>query len=183
MLTDRRISRFICEVGRVSARALTEGALRNQELMASESGMRHSLLVESKPSAVNDICEQILSRLEQSGYNKEDVFAVHLAIEEAFVNAVKHGNKMDASRTVKIEYAAGPEEIEIWLTDEGAGFDPESVPDPRSGQNIYKPEGRGLLLIRSYMDEVSFNDQGNSIRMVRYKHRPGAVEGERVEGT
>ncbi|UCG48584.1 MAG: ATP-binding protein [Phycisphaerales bacterium] len=145
--------------------------------------MRHSLLVESKPSAVNDICGRILSQVEQSGYSREDVFAVHLAIEEAFVNAVKHGNKMDASRTVKIEYTAGPEEIEIWLTDEGAGFDPDSVPDPRSGQNIYKPEGRGLLLIRSYMDEVSFNERGNSIRMVRYRHRPRALEDEGVEGT
>ena len=145
--------------------------------------MRHSLVVESKPSAINDICREILSRVEESGYSKQDAFAVHLAIEEAFVNAIKHGNKMDSRRTVKIEYEAGPEGIEIWLTDEGDGFDPESVPDPRSGQNIYKPEGRGLLLIRSYMDEVSFNERGNRIHMVRYRQRPEAAEDERVEGT
>jgi anti-sigma regulatory factor (Ser/Thr protein kinase) len=54
------------------------------------------------------------------------------------------------------------------LTDEGEGFDPEAVPDPRNGENLLKTSGRGLLLIRSYMDEVMFNDRGNCVHMVKY---------------
>ncbi|MHC4482106.1 MAG: ATP-binding protein, partial [Planctomycetota bacterium] len=56
------------------------------------------------------------------------------------------------------------------------GFEPEKVPDPRSGENLYKAEGRGLFLMRSYMDEVSYNEHGNCVRMVRYKEKPRLAE-------
>jgi len=113
-----------------------------------------------------------VSKLEGSGFTKEDVFAVHLALQEAFINAVKHGNKMDPTKKVKIEYSLGLDKIEISITDEGVGFDPSAVPDPRAGENLFKPNGRGLLLIRSYMDVVKYNEQGNTLYMVRYKERP-----------
>ena len=97
---------------------------------------------------------------------------MHLALEEAFLNAVKHGNRMDPTKKVTIDYAVDPEQVEIRMTDEGPGFDPGRVPDPRVGKNLYRPEGRGLLLIRSYMHTVEYNEQGNSLRMVRRKSQP-----------
>ena len=130
------------------------------------------MIVESKPSAVAGLCEPILCKLQGSGFSKEDVFAVHLALEEAFINAVKHGNKMDPSRKVTIDYSVDLDKVEISMTDQGEGFDPEDVPDPRVGQNLYRPEGRGLLLINSYMDVVKFNERGNRVYMVRYKEKP-----------
>jgi serine/threonine-protein kinase RsbW len=140
--------------------------------MASEAPNNCSIVVDSKPSAVVEVCEQILSRLEEHNFGKDDIFAVHLTLEEAFLNAVKHGNKMDPTKKVKIDYSVDSEKVEISITDEGAGFEPESVDDPRFGEGLYEPGGRGLLLMNSYMDIVKFNENGNTVHMVRYKEKP-----------
>ena len=146
--------------------------------MASETPVSHSTVVESTSSAVSSVCESILSELKDNRFGEEDIFAVHLALEEAFINAVKHGNRMDAVKEVRIEYSVAPDKIEVTVTDGGEGFDPNAVPDPRYGENLYKPEGRGLFLMRSYMDVVTFNDRGNSVCMVKYKEKPNSAKGE-----
>jgi serine/threonine-protein kinase RsbW len=140
--------------------------------MASEAQINCSIVVDSKPSAIVEVCQEILSKLEENHFDKDDLFAVHLTLEEAFLNAVKHGNKMDPTKKVKIDYSVSPEKVEITITDEGAGFEPESVEDPRFGKGLYEPGGRGLLLMNSYMDIVKYNENGNSVRMVRYKEKP-----------
>ena len=137
--------------------------------MASENPISRSILLKSNPSVVEDACREILDELQKRDYPQEKIFAVHLAFEEAFVNAVKHGNKMDSSKQIKIEYAVDEQKVEIYMSDEGSGFDPDSVPDPRCGENLYKPDGRGLFLIHSYMDVVKYNETGNQIRMIKYK--------------
>lgn len=141
-------------------------------LMVSKPPINCSIVVKSKPFAIVGVCEQILSKLEANGFDKDDIFAVHLALEEAFLNAVKHGNKMDPTKEVKIDYSVGLDKIEISMMDEGDGFEPASVADPRYGEGLYKPGGRGLLLMNSYMDMVKFNEKGNSLYMVRYKEKP-----------
>jgi serine/threonine-protein kinase RsbW len=85
---------------------------------------------------------------------------------------------MDPAKGVKIDYLVAPDKIEVTVTDEGDGFDPEAVPDPRYGENLYKPEGRGLFLMRSYMDAVEFNERGNSVYMVKYKKKPNTTRSE-----
>jgi len=110
--------------------------------------------------------------MEAENFSQEDVFAVHLALEEAFLNAVEHGNKMDARKKILVKYSVDAQKVEISMADQGNGFDPESVPDPRSGENLYKAEGRGLLLMRSYMDLVEFDKVGSCVNMVRYKEKP-----------
>lgn len=140
--------------------------------MASEASINCSIVVDSKPSAVVEVCKEILSKLEEHNFDKDDIFAVHLTFEEAFLNAVKHGNKMDPTKKVKIDYSVSSEKVEITITDEGAGFEPESIGDPRFGNGLYEPGGRGLLLMNSYMDIVKYNGQGNSVYMVRYKEKP-----------
>ncbi len=140
--------------------------------MVSKATIKYSMVVESRPSAIVEVCEQMLSKLEANGFDKDDIFAVHLALEEAFLNAVKHGNKMDPTKEVKIDYSVGLDKIEISMTDEGEGFEPSSVADPRFGEGLYKPGGRGLLLINSYMDMVKFTERGNSLYMVRYREKP-----------
>jgi len=140
--------------------------------MAAETPVKCSLVVKSEPSALGKPCRQILATLNAQGYSQDDLFAVHLALEEAFLNAVKHGNKMDATKRVTVEYSVDQEKVEISITDEGDGFDPRGIPDPRVGANLYRPEGRGLLLMGAYMHVVEYNSRGNSLRMVRYKGRP-----------
>ena len=140
--------------------------------MVSRAPINFSMVVKSRPSAVVEVCEQVLSKLDAYGFDKDDTFAVHLALEEAFLNAVKHGNKMDSSKEVKIECSVDFDKIEISVTDQGDGFEPASVADPRYGEDLYKPGGRGLLLMNSYMDVVKFNETGNNLYMVRYKEKP-----------
>ena len=140
--------------------------------MALKMPNNHSVAVESSTSAIPRLCAQILAEIRANNFSEEDVFAIHLAFEEAFINAIKHGNKMDQTKEVKVEYSVDSEKVEICITDQGEGFELHKVPDPRSGVNLYKPEGRGLLLIHSYMDVVEYNERGNSLRMVRYREKP-----------
>ena len=72
--------------------------------MASEAPINCSLVVESKSSAVVEVCKQILAKLKENNFDEDDIFAVHLTLEEAFLNAVKHGNKMDPTKKVKIDW-------------------------------------------------------------------------------
>jgi serine/threonine-protein kinase RsbW len=137
----------------------------------SEASFSSSVVVKSTPSAIFEVWKWIQSRLEKNNFSQNDIFAVHLAVEEAFTNAVKHGNREDPAKKVKIDYLVNLDKIEVTVIDEGKGFDPEDVPDPRYGENLYKTEGRGLLLMRSYMDVVEFNKQGNRVFMVRYKEK------------
>jgi serine/threonine-protein kinase RsbW len=145
--------------------------------MASEAPSNCSIVVDSKSSAVVDVYKEILAKLEEHNFDKDDIFAVHLTFEEAFLNAVKHGNKNDPAKKVKIDYSVTSEKVEITITDEGDGFEPESVDDPRFGKGLYEPGGRGLLLMNSYMDIVKYNEQGNSVYMVRYKEKPDLSDG------
>ena len=133
--------------------------------------MSYTVSVQSIPSAIAETRKEILSKLQANNFAEEDVFAIHLALEEAFLNAVRHGNKMDTAKKVTIGYTVDSDKIEISITDQGEGFDPQVIPDPREGENLYKAQGRGLLLIRSYMDTVEYNLQGNCVKMV--KHRSG----------
>ena len=144
--------------------------------MVSKTSAIHSMAVASTPCAINEVCDGILPKLKVHKFSEEDIFAIHLALEEALINAIKHGNKMNPKKSVKIDYSVTSDKVEISMTDEGPGFDPESVPDPRLGENLYKNEGRGLLLMHAYMDEVEFNKRGNSVRIVRYKEKPKLVE-------
>jgi len=144
--------------------------------MASKMPIGRSIVIESTPSTIVGVCERILSELEANHFSQEDIFAVHLALQESFLNALIHGNEMNAGKEIKIDYLLGPDRIEISMMDEGNGFDPDSIPDPRLGKNLYKTEGRGLLLMRSYMDVVKFNERGNRVHMVRYKEKPHLTE-------
>ena len=148
--------------------------LERCSVMSSETPIHSTTVVESQPSGLREPCKRLLSLLEEKGFSQDDIFAVHLALEEAFLNAIKHGNKMDTSKKVTLDYLVDDERVEIIMKDEGEGFNPQSIPDPRMGENLYRPEGRGLLLMNAYMDVVEHNAQGNSVHMIRYKNRPAS---------
>jgi serine/threonine-protein kinase RsbW len=143
--------------------------------MASNGPISHRTVIEGRTPAITQVCKQILCRLKANDFSQEDIFAVHLALEEAFINAIKHGNKMNPKKEIKVDYSVSLDKIEICMTDEGKGFDPGAVPDPRYGDHLLKPGGRGLFLMRAYMDVVEFNDRGNRVRMVRYRNRRPAT--------
>ena len=137
--------------------------------MVSGAPIKKITVVDSDVYAIDKVCEQLLSQVRRKNYGSDAVFAIHLSLEEAILNAVKHGNKFDTSKKVVVDYSITDEKCDITITDEGKGFDPNTLPDPRAEENLYKPGGRGVLLIRSYMDVVEFNDIGNTVRMVKFK--------------
>ena len=137
--------------------------------MSPETSRHKSITVESNSSTVGRVCERLMAEVATSGFDAEAVFAIHLALEEGFLNAVKHGNKLDSSKRVNVKYLIGPEQFDIFITDEGEGFQPDIVADPRCEENLYKPCGRGMLLMRSFMDVVEYNKAGNCVHMVKYK--------------
>ena len=107
--------------------------------------------------------------LHACAYSEHDVFSIKLALEEALVNAIKHGNQMDPDKRVSIAYDITAERFEIRITDEGQGFNPEEVPDPTAIENIERPCGRGLLLMRGFMTEVRYHGNGNTVSMTKVK--------------
>lgn len=117
--------------------------------------------------------QAILRKLEECRYGTEATFAIKLALEEALSNAVKHGNRNDESKRITVRYAVDFDRAIIIVRDEGAGFEPESVPDCRRPERLPVPNGRGIMLIRAYMDEVEFRDNGREICCIKYRRENG----------
>lgn len=119
---------------------------------------------------IRTVERDVLRRLRELDYDDDHLFAVRLAFEEALINAMKHGNRFDPARSVRVWYRILPERVEIRVADEGAGFDPGAVPDPTADENLEKPCGRGIMLMRCYMDKVEFSPRGNEVLMVKNRY-------------
>lgn len=117
------------------------------------------------------ICD-LLEQLQQCGWSEKDIFAIHMSFEEALMNAIKHGNCRDLDKLVEVALRTSHKQIYIKITDEGRGFDPDSLPDPTQDEYIERPCGRGVMLMRCYMDVVIFNDAGNSVEMFKKRTHP-----------
>jgi serine/threonine-protein kinase RsbW len=109
-----------------------------------------------------------------AGLDDDSLHWVSVAVRECVVNAIKHGNQNDESKRVVVEFSPvpphDPEELVIRVEDEGEGFDPEELPDPLAPENILRSSGRGIFLIRSFMDDVQLQrgqHRGMEIRMVK----------------
>ena len=126
---------------------------------------------------VRDAESQIVREIDQRGYGEEDAFAIKLALEEALVNAIRHGNRSDPAKHITLRYYVGEDRIVVCVEDEGDGFRPEDVPDPTLDENLEKPHGRGLMLMRAYMSDVRFNERGNEIWMMRPIESAGSATG------
>jgi serine/threonine-protein kinase RsbW len=121
--------------------------------------------IASDPAEARRIQEEIEQHLKAHRFNERDVFCIKLALEEALVNAIKHGNQMDRTKKVRISFRVEAEYFEVRIADEGPGFNPGEVPDPVAAENLERPCGRGLLLMRHYMNEVDFVPPGNAVLM------------------
>jgi serine/threonine-protein kinase RsbW len=132
---------------------------------ATASDRPRQLKIPSDPVIARQLQDEIEKALQQGRFTERDIFCVRLALEEALVNAMKHGNQADRAKHVHITYQVGAERFDIDIRDEGPGFDLEDVPDPLAIENLERPCGRGLLLMRHYMTEVTFHPPGNRVSM------------------
>lgn len=142
-------------------------------------------IAEVQRSIVGFVGEKLLETDTLSEKAREAVcFAVRLAVEEALMNAVKHGCGSDPSLNVRIAGAATDRDIYVRIEDDGPGFEPGTVPDPTDPENLERSCGRGLLFMRYYMGEVCFNAQGNVVEMVkRFDHVPRDNDDAPADGT
>jgi serine/threonine-protein kinase RsbW len=123
--------------------------------------------IPSDLAASRDVHKEIMDRVEAQHYDDQSTFAIRLALEEGLMNAIKHGNKNDASKTVHIEAKVSPKATEITIEDQGKGFHRAEVPDPCAVENLLKCSGRGILLMEAYMDKVEYTNGGRKVRMVK----------------
>jgi len=133
----------------------------------------HHVVIASDPVEARRVQEHIEQLLTNSPCLDRELFSIKLALEEALVNAIKHGNQYDRNKKVEIAYQVLTDRFVISITDEGEGFDPADVPDPTAVENLERPCGRGLMLIKHYMTEVNYNDRGNSVTMAKVFHQNG----------
>ena len=127
------------------------------------------------PSAISPmhiVLEYLLKRVEKLGVVKSEQSNLFVALDEAFVNAVKHGNKFDAKKLVRITAEVSKQEARFTIEDEGEGFDVNNIPDPLDPENLFKSSGRGVLFIYNIMDEVKYNERGNRLTMVKKSETP-----------
>lgn len=127
----------------------------------------HQEVIASDLHAARRIQEEILARAQALGYSEKCVFGIRLALEEAMVNAHKHGNRGDSSKHITVSYEVNRKRVIVRIRDEGPGFNPDKLPDPTSCERITLPNGRGVMLMRSFVDEVCFSETGNEVQLVK----------------
>jgi serine/threonine-protein kinase RsbW len=133
----------------------------------NETVDRRDFVLPSVPESREVVERAVMEALERRGCSEEVLFAVRLALEEAVVNAIRHGNKLDPDKKIFVSYLVEDARITVSVEDEGPGFDLDSVPDPTAEENLEADHGRGILLMRVYMDEVVYNEKGNRVTLTK----------------
>ncbi len=129
-----------------------------------------------------DLAEDITLRVaDAAGFDEEQRYRIGMAIREAVINAYQYGNNQERERKIFLKFELTPEKLIITVLDQGPGFSLEEVPDPLAEENLLKTSGRGIFLIRSFMDEFAVNrPQGGGAEVVMAKRVPPAQGGSRA---
>ena len=138
--------------------------LKNRKKMVKVTVLK----LPSEVKYIKKASSKILEAVKPYNLDEGKLYDIRLSVEEAVRNAMAHGNSNDAKASVKVKYWIKDANLIIEVEDEGAGYDHGSLPDPTEDDNIMKGSGRGVYLIRRLMDEVKFNEAGNSIKMVKH---------------
>jgi serine/threonine-protein kinase RsbW len=138
--------------------------------------------IEKIPSELETIPKfrkDLLKKVNNLGLSDEDIFNIDLSLQEALVNAIKHGNKLDKSLLVEVSLEISGKRLVIEVKNQGGGFDPKKIPTPTSQEGLLKTSGRGVFLIKKLMDEVEFFDRGRGIRMIKFLNKENGCECKR----
>lgn len=123
----------------------------------------------SRAAEVVPLLDQVEAAMIESGYPPRTCWEVRLVLEEAIVNGLKHGNGGDPSKEVRVRYLVRAEAVFAEVEDEGPGFDPSEVADPTDPENVQRPCGRGLLLMRHYATWLHYHGRGNRLSLCKYR--------------
>jgi len=128
--------------------------------------------------SIEHAVEYVIDRCEAcANYAHRFKFNFRVSLAEALSNAMMYGNGFDPEKRVRVEVTVRDGAVTARITDQGCGFDPSCVPDPTAPENLLKVGGRGLFLMRNLLDEVRFNDQGNSITLILKLEEASGLEG------
>ncbi len=137
---------------------------------------RVSYTLDSTLESVNKAESTAMEAAAVAGFAEDDQYSIAMAVREAAVNAVLHGNAYDPGKKFFLAYENTGEALVITITDQGGGLDPSRIPDPLAPENLMKGSGRGIFLIRAFMDEVKFRntDPGTEITLIKHVGRNAA---------
>ena len=125
-----------------------------------------TLTLQSTYEEVERVDHLLTALQEELGFNDEFYARLMLAVSEAATNGILHGNKLEESKTVTIKAYKDQDKLIFESKDQGEGFDPEEIPDPLAEENLLKPSGRGVFLMKEYADEVDYSENGTKLKLV-----------------
>ena len=145
------------------------------------AAMRVSYRLDSTLESVNQAEEVAMKTAAKAGFPEDEVHRIAMSVREAAVNAVLHGNAYDPGKKMTVGFETTANSLIITIADEGRGLDEKEVPDPLSEENLLKQSGRGIFLIKAFMDEVKFRKLSPGTEITLIKHR--GEEAAHKEGT
>jgi len=148
-----------------------------QRLKESQAS-RTTYTLESSLDSVNRIEQTAEEMAKKAGIDEDEIYRITMAVREAAVNAVLHGNSYDPQKHVTASFENNGSDLIIRIADQGVGLDPDTLPDPLAPENLLRGSGRGIFLIRSFMDEVHFKLLNPGTELTLIKHLGAAHSGE-----
>lgn len=127
------------------------------------------VLIASDPTQGQEIQDRIISLMERYEFSARDVFCTRLALAEGVTNAIRHGNRMDPGKQVSIFWAINEQKVRVVIKDEGSGFDTQDLIDPTMDENLERPGGRGIMLMRSFMDALDYSERGTQLTIEKLR--------------
>jgi serine/threonine-protein kinase RsbW len=127
--------------------------------------------LDSTLDSVDSAEELAVGMAQRAGFDEDELMKIGMAVRESMVNAVVHGNRYNANKKVRFSVAHAAERFTVRIADEGEGFDFENLPDPLAPENLMRTSGRGIFLIRSFMDEFAMRHlepRGTEVTLVKY---------------
>ena len=131
-----------------------------------------SYTFESTLETINHAEEQATKIATAAGFSEDDTMSIAMAVREATVNAVLHGNAYDPGKKVTLAFERNDHDLTIMVRDQGKGVDVDAIPDPLAPENLLKQSGRGIFLMRSLMDEVQIHasETGTEVKLIKHFH-------------
>ena len=138
---------------------------------------RTNLILASTLQTVDRVEQEAEEFAKRFGFDDDEVSNIAMAVREAAVNAVIHGNAYDREKQVSVAFEATGSDLIFRISDQGSGFDADNIPDPLSPENILRGSGRGVFLMRAFMDEVHFRQLSPGTELTLTKHRKATESG------
>lgn len=127
--------------------------------------------LDSSLDSVDNAEQLVLHVARKAGFQEEDLHKIGMAVRESMVNAVVHGNQYSAQKKVRVSVSKRQDRLTVTISDQGKGFDLEALPDPLSEENLLRNSGRGIFLIRAFMDELHvrrLSPAGTEVTLTKY---------------